>query len=98
MIVRRPVLPDLYVDGDRCAAFAADQVVVLSEFATSILLGIPEGGDTTVADITARVLEEFGPPEPPLDPATVVTAQVVALSEHGILALDAAEGGEGQPA
>ncbi len=88
MILRRPLLPDVFVDGDQCAVFVGDKVVVLSELATSILLSVPEGSAQTLDAVTGVVLEAFGPPAPPLDATDLVAEQAAALAELGILLLE----------
>ncbi|KRF35043.1 hypothetical protein [Nocardioides sp. Soil805] len=85
MRVRRGELLDALVADGRAAVFVRGQVVVLSEMATVILTATPVTGSTTLEQLTATVVDEFGPPAPPLDALELTRAQVVELVEHHVL-------------
>lgn len=85
MKVRRGELLDVLVADGRAAVFVRGQVVVLSEMATAILSATPVTGSTTLEQLTAAVVEEFGPPADPGDASRLTRAQVAELVEHHVL-------------
>lgn len=88
MIVSRGPLLDLYVEGERSAVFVRDQVLVLSEIATSILLAVPESGSASLEEIVEHVVSQFGEPEPPMSATDVTRQQVHDLTAHDVLRLE----------
>ena len=61
MKVRREQLHDVYVEGDRCAVYVQDEVIVLSPVATAVLLAT--GPDwTDLSELVGAVEQQFGPP------------------------------------
>lgn len=87
MRVARNTLRDVVVDSGRAAVMVDEQVLVLSELATSILDAVPEDGAIELAGITARVVAEHGEPETPGTAAELVLHQVHELAAHGVLVL-----------
>lgn len=61
MRVRREELHDVYVEGDRCAVYVQDEVIVLSPVATAVLLAASSEW-TPLSDVAAVVEQQFGPP------------------------------------
>jgi hypothetical protein len=92
MNLHRAELDDLWSDGTRTAVFANDNVVVLSEMASTILAAIPEQGSTTLDEVVAVVVSAYGPPEPPVDAVAVVGQQVEDLAAHKIVVCDSTGG------
>ncbi|WP_457207771.1 hypothetical protein [Nocardioides sp. P5_C9_2] len=92
MRVRRGDLVDVFVADGRAAVFVAGQVVVLSEMATVILEATPTVGSTTLEQLTATVVAEFGPPEPPDQARGLILDHVEDLTSHAILEWDPAAG------
>lgn len=88
MRVRRGQIRDTFTEGGRCAVFVNNQVVVLSEIATSILDAMPTQSATTLDEVTRAVVKEFGEPEPPLDATELTRHQLLDLVAHHVL-LDA---------
>lgn len=85
-MIARGVLQDLYVEGDVAAVFVEEQVVVLSEIASQVLLAVPETGPTEVSVIAEALVARYG--EPPQESGVEAAQRIVdELVEHAILVL-----------
>lgn len=81
---------DVYAEHGRAAVFVRDQVIVLSEIATRILMTVPGDGSIGIDAIVNDVVADFGVPEPPLDARDLTLRHVLDLVAHGVLASDSA--------
>lgn len=90
MNVGRGDLRDVYIEADRAAVFVEDQVMVLSEIATTILTSVPVSGTVALGAITQAVVERFGAPESPLSAQDLTRQHVLDLVAHGVLTDDTA--------
>jgi len=85
---RRLPIVDEYVEDGRAAVFAGNgDVVALSELATWAWSALDEEW-TTVAELAAGLVAEFGEPEG-IDVLATTDATLRTLAEHGLLELDA---------
>jgi hypothetical protein len=86
VILRHATLHDWYVeeaDPPRSTVFVGDQVLVLSEMATSILAIVGPDGQASLEEIEARLVEEYG--DPGAGAREMVLAKVTELIEQGVL-------------
>ncbi|QIK75228.1 nucleotidyltransferase domain-containing protein [Nocardioides piscis] len=90
MMVYRGSLQDVYIEEGRSAVFVRDQVIVLSEIATAILEATPAIGSVSLTEITRKVVDTYGDPEPPLDATDVTHEHVLELVAHEVLRVDSA--------
>jgi hypothetical protein len=86
--LRRGELVDLYVEGGRSVVMVGENVLVLSEIATQIVISVPEGGATSLDEVTTSVVGVFGEPEPPDTAAGLTLQQVHDLAAHGVLVVE----------
>lgn len=88
MRVRRGDLHDVYIEGDKSVVMAGQQVVVLSELATTILESVPPAASVAVADVVSEVVAKFGPPKPPRDADSLTREHIHDLAAHQVLVVD----------
>lgn len=82
--VARGRLQDLLEHDHVVAVFVDEQVVVLSELASAVVLAVAEEGFTQLSTIADALVAEFGEP-PGEDLGDVTTRLVSELVQHGIL-------------
>ncbi|EAP99578.1 hypothetical protein JNB_05380 [Janibacter sp. HTCC2649] len=87
MKARRGLVHDVFVEGDQCAVYAGDQVVVLSPIATTVLLQLDEHW-TPVPELVRAVESIYGPP-PQGSTADAVARIMEELSSAHIVQLHA---------
>ncbi|MGN0064104.1 MAG: nucleotidyltransferase family protein [Nocardioides sp.] len=85
-MLRRSHLRDVYEEDGRSAVLVSDQVVVLSELATTILLAVPEDGEAGLDTVVTALVEEYGEPPAPHSAEDLARDQVETLLAHGVLA------------
>ena len=86
MRVRREQLHDVYVEGDQCAVYVQDEVIVLSPVATAVLLASSSEW-TSLSDVAEVVEQEFGPP-PSTSTEESLRGLVRELANFRILGVD----------
>ncbi|CAN5339367.1 MAG: hypothetical protein ACSLEW_14640 [Nocardioides sp.] len=83
-VLARGALQDVLVHNHLAAVFVDDQVVVLSELASAVLLAVPEDGWVAIGSVVASLVAQFG--EPPGEDAATITQRLVGeLLDHGIV-------------
>lgn len=73
------------------------QRIALSDIAAEIVALTSEAGRVSLTDITAHIVDTFGPPPPPADPSEVTRTMVLELIGHGILQDEASPAAEFTP-
>jgi len=91
MKIRRGPIRDSYVEDGVAAVMVDEEVLVLSEVATSILRAVPPTGSIELTDLVGLVIEGHGLPEHPLSPEALTREQVFDLAAHRILAIETSE-------
>lgn len=88
MRVRRGDLEEVYVEDGRATVHRGGQAIVLSDVATTILQAVPPTSAISLDEITAAVVDEMGPPEPPLDAGELTRGLVLELVASQVLVDD----------
>lgn len=87
-MIRRRDLHDVYTEAGRTVVMIGEQIIVLSELATTILDAVPVGSSVGLDEIVDSVVAEFGPPPLPDDALTLTEQNVHDLVAHGVLEIE----------
>lgn len=85
MIVRRGVLTDHYVEGDRSVVMVEESVLGLSPVATAILEAVRGEDPVSLQAVTRHVVATFGPPDEPASAEELTRQQIWDLAAHKVL-------------
>ena len=88
MRIRRGDLTDLYIEGGRGVVMVGENVLVLSEVATQIVITVPETAAVGIEQVMSSVVATFGEPEPPATADQLTLQQVHELAAHGVLVVE----------